>query len=76
MESKLTDAKKCTKKKVKEIGLLSEKIETLNHSNKMLKEENDKLQNDVKLSEAHNESHSVLSKIYKADLSSFSNSST
>ena len=76
MERKLTDAKKCTKKKVKEIGLLSEKIETLEHTNKMLKEENDMLQDEVKLSEAHNESNSVLRKISKAELSSFSNSST
>ena len=40
--------KECTKKKVKEIGLLSEKKETLEHSNKMLKEKNYKLQDEVK----------------------------
>ena len=74
MERKLVDAKKVVKKHVKESGLLSEKIETLEHSNKLLKEKNYKLQNEKKLYEPHNDFHSVSSKITKADLSVCSSS--
>ena len=74
MERKLMDAKKVIKKNVKEAGLLKEKVENLEHSNKLLIEENDKFQNDMKLSEAQTDLHSVSNKVTMADVSSFSSS--
>ena len=74
MERKLMDAKKVIKKNVKETGLLKEKVEHFEHSNKMLIEENGQFRNDMSLSEAQTDLHSVSSKITMADVSSFSSS--
>ena len=74
IERKLMDAKKVIKKNVKEAGLLKEKVENLEHSKKLLIEENDKFQNDMKLSEAQTDLHSVSNKVTMADVSSFSSS--
>ena len=63
MERKLMDAKKVIKKNVKETGLLKEKVEHFEHSNKMLIEENGQFRNDMSLSEAQTDLHSVSRKI-------------
>ena len=63
MERKLMDAKKVIKKNVKETGLLKEKVEHFEHSNKMLIEENGQFRNDMSLSEAQTDLHSVSNKI-------------
>jgi hypothetical protein len=52
-----------------------EKVESLEHSNKLLIEKNDKFQNDLKLSEGQTDLHSVSSKITMADVSSSFSSS-
>ena len=74
MERKLNDAKKANKKIRKESVILNEKVEFLEHSNKILEEEYEKVQNDKKLSDTHNNSYSVSTKNTMTHLSSFSSS--